>query len=150
MSRTIVEMDSSGVVVVSRADTPTGDTSAVEPIETESLVNAYGASIERIDYGEGLVVERSYDDDTRLREVSVSGPWGRQTMAVRADDRRTLRWEAAPLVGTESWDDGGPRTPQTVSYAGDDRSARGPSASGDLDEPLPHGSPASGSSSTAE
>lgn len=92
------------VTTVAEDGVPSG---LVEPEAVATRSNAYGLLVEQADFGLGLVVEHAFDDDTRLRQVTVRGPWGDQTTEVRADGSRDVRWHTALLEGEERWDAAG-------------------------------------------
>lgn len=104
---TVTSVESDGV--------PTGP---VEPEAAATRTNAYGLLVEQADYGAGLVVAHAFDDDTRLREVTVHGPWGAQTTELRSDGSRTVRWHTPLLEGEETWDAAGIRSSWQVTCVG--------------------------------
>lgn len=85
-----------------------GAVQEVSPDSTTQKINVYGTTIEQTQY-EGLDTERVFDDDGRLRSVSMRGDWGEQTLDLRPDGSRTSRWETPLHRGTETWDAGGVR-----------------------------------------
>ncbi len=87
----------------------------VEPDAVATLTNAFGLLVEQAEFRPGLVVEHAFDDDTRLREVTVRGPWGAQTTELRADGSRTVRWRTPLLEGEETWDAAGVRSSWEVT-----------------------------------
>jgi hypothetical protein len=71
------------------------------PVEVST--NVYGASIERTDLGEGIVVEKTLDDDGRLTCVRMRGPGGEEELTLLADGGRARSWRFA-VHGRQTWD----------------------------------------------
>lgn len=90
-----------------------------QPEHEERETNPYGAVVERSRHRDGTVVERSYDGEANLRRVRVTGAWGAQSLEVRPDGSRTLRWRTAGLRGARSWDAGGAPTSSLVELVPD-------------------------------
>lgn len=77
------------------------------PVRVEQRRDLYGSLIERATYDDGSCVEQRWDADVRLRHVRVEGLWGAQTMELRPDGSRALRWHLARVHGTRRWDAAG-------------------------------------------
>jgi YD repeat-containing protein len=80
------------------------------PRDFEQATSAFGSLVERSRYGDGMIVEQSFDHDARLRRVHVVGCWGTQTMELWPDGSRALTWQAAGLRGRRHWDAAGETT----------------------------------------
>lgn len=88
------------------------------PGDFEQATSAFGSLVERTRYGDGMVVEQTFDHDARLRRVQVGGCWGTQTMELWPDGSRALSWQAAGLRGRRHWDAAG-ETMSNVEWADD-------------------------------
>ena len=88
-----------------------------EPVASATGVNAFGVSLERAEYADGTEVEQCFDHDARLRDVTVRGWWGHQTLSLRPDGGRTLRWQNPLARGSRTWDSAGTDIGQTVAFS---------------------------------
>ncbi|MCU0274289.1 MAG: hypothetical protein MUE34_13750 [Acidimicrobiales bacterium] len=115
LDRVAVLVAPDGGCTVTRIESDGVPTGPVDPEAVATRTNAYGLLVEQARYGSGLVVEHAFDDETRLREVTVRGPWGAQTTELRADGSRTVRWHTPLLEGQETWDATGIRSSWEVT-----------------------------------
>jgi len=79
----------------------------LSPDSIRTSTNAYGSTVEALDYPGGTSVENTFDDDGNLRSVVMKGDWGEQTTELRPDGGRTLRWMTTLHHGSQTWDAGG-------------------------------------------
>ena len=104
------EFDEGRGYVMHRVGAAGGEPVLVEPTSTDSRVSVYGMAVERAEYPGAVVVERHFDDDGRLREVQVQWGWGEQTLVLRTDGSRSMRWRTPLEHGEQSWDASGTMT----------------------------------------
>jgi hypothetical protein len=96
-----------GDVVVLATGPEGGEPEPVEPRSVTRELNPYGLTVERLQYGDGVAIERSFDDDVRLCRVVVRAPWGHQELEIHADGSRSMSWGTALHHGNQSWDAAG-------------------------------------------
>jgi hypothetical protein len=115
--RTVAGFGETGEVAVVRSGGSGEDLRPAAPVSVAASSNPYGLVVERSEYGDGLLIEESFDDEARLRRVTVRGPWGSQVLAVRADGSRSLSWDTALHRGTQCWDAAGRRSSYEVTFS---------------------------------
>lgn len=116
LDRIVAELDADGFFRVSVLE-PGQEPRPLEPVASRQLTNDFGAWVETTDYPEGLSVDRSFDNDSRMHEVTVRGPWGTQTITLRTDGSRAVEWETGAHRGRQSWNADGERIAYDVTFA---------------------------------
>jgi hypothetical protein len=114
----------SGDVAVTESG-PGSEPVSFAPRSVTRELNPYGLTVERLQYGDGIAVERCFDDDVRLCRVVVRAPWGHQELEVHADGSRSMSWGTALHHGNQSWDAAGDLDRWEVRFT-DGTTARSP------------------------
>ncbi len=76
-------------------------------VPVSGRTNPYGMTVQRWEFGAGLEVSRSFDDDARLCEVVVRTPIAVHRFSIAADGAWTLEWQLHAAAGRRRGDASG-------------------------------------------
>jgi hypothetical protein len=112
----VVELEATGMVTVTSVD-PDGTRTVLDPASSQRQVNPYGTTIDEVVHDGLVTMANTFDDEGNFRSVTMRGDWGEQTLDLRPDGARTLRWTTPFHHGTRSWDSWGKPESYEVTFS---------------------------------
>jgi hypothetical protein len=104
-----------GRVIVCRGE-GAGPTESIDPSSTTTRRNPYGSTLEEHDFDGVVTVVHGFDDEGRLRTISMEGAWGRQDLELDPDLGPSLTWACPLHRGEGSWNAWGTLDHYQVAY----------------------------------